>query len=181
MMLGRVLEMGGGIGALSYTLLKHSNAFVDIYEDNEFCIGELKKNLKEFEGRYQIINTYRMLPPEQVYDIAVVDGGNGIPGDGGYAQAAQLFLEYLNSIHVVYIEGYRGLQRDLVRRALQKKYVCAFRVHKQIYVEGKKWVGGLEVRCKKSNSAFARWMDFMFWETLVLARKYYFKVRSKFF
>ncbi|MBI2050308.1 MAG: hypothetical protein HYT31_00705 [Parcubacteria group bacterium] len=172
--------MGGGIGALSYTLLKHSNAFLDIYEDNEFCRRELKKNLAEFEGRFQIIDTYRMLPPGKYYGVVVIDGGNGLVGDGGYPLAAQLFLEYLDSVDAVYIEGYRGLQRDLVRRALQKKYVCAFRVHKQIYVQGKKWVGGLEVRCKRSHSAIARWLDFMFWETLVFTRKYYFKVRGWF-
>lgn len=176
----RILEMGGGIGALSYTLLSNSNAFLDIYEDNEFCRGELKKNLKEFEGRYQVIDTYRLLPPAKEYGVVVIDGGNGLEGDGGYPLAARLFLEYMDSVAAVYIEGYRGLQRDLVRRALQQKYVCAFRVHKQIYVQGKKWVGGLEVRCKRSDSAIARWTDAMFWETLVVARKYYFKVAGWF-
>lgn len=174
----RVLEMGGGIGALSYTLLKYSDAFIDIYEDNEFCRKELEKNLAEFEGRFQIIDTYRMLPPSQIYDIAVIDGGMGNPGDGGYATAAQLFLEYIDSIKVVYIEGYRGIQRDTVRKALQKKYICTFKAHKQIFVEGQKWVGGLEIRCKRAESSVMRWLIFLFWEAVVVLRKYYFKVRA---
>ena len=174
----RILEMGGGIGALSHTLLSHSNAFVDIYEDNEFCRGELRKNLAEFRGRFQIMDTYRMLPPEREYDIAVIDGGMGNPGDGGHPLAAQLFLEYVDSVKAVYIEGYRGLQRDSVRRALQKKYICAFRPHKDVYVDGKKWAGGLEVRCFPAQSAAMRWMSFLFWEGVIWARKHYFRGRA---
>jgi len=174
----RVLEMGGGIGALSYTLLKHSSAFVDIYEDNEFCIGELKKNLKEFEGRFQIITTYQTLPPARDYDVAVIDGGTGAEKDGGYAVATQLFLAQLDSISAVYIEGYRGMQRDAARRMLHKKYVCFFRVYKEVYSEGRKWQGGLRITCKKTKWALLRWLSFLFWEAMVFVRKYYFRLRA---
>ncbi|OGF28138.1 hypothetical protein A2477_03750 [Candidatus Falkowbacteria bacterium RIFOXYC2_FULL_47_12] len=174
----RILEMGGGVGAISYTLLKHSQAFLDIYEDNDFCIGELRKNLKEFEGRFQIIETYRMLPPAKSYDIVVIDGGTGAQKDGGYPLAAQLFLMYLDSVRSVYIEGYRGLQRNLVFHTLQKKYACSFVVYKEIFFEGKKWAGGLKITCRKTNSQAGRWLMFIFWEAVVWLRKQYFRLRA---
>lgn len=176
----RILEMGGGIGAISYTLLKHSGAFVDIYEDNDFCINALKENLKAFEGRFQIIETYRMLPPAKSYDIAVIDGGAGAEKDGGYPLAAQLFLTYIDSVKAVYIEGYRGLQRDLARRTLSKKYVCTFQVYKDVYIEGKKWPGGLKIMCKKAKSPLLAWSFFLFWEAVVWLRKQYFRGRALF-
>ena len=43
-----ILEVGGGIGALSYTALKYSDAQVDIFESHPFCLTELKKNLAGF-------------------------------------------------------------------------------------------------------------------------------------
>src|SRR3989339_1817628 len=71
----RILEMGGGIGTISYTLLKNSDAFIDIYEDNDFCRNKLKENLSQFSGRFQIIDTYRILPPVREYDLVIIDGG----------------------------------------------------------------------------------------------------------
>ena len=71
----RILEMGGGIGTISYTLLKNSDAFVDIYEVDDFCLNKLKENLSGLEGRYQIIENYRILPPQREYDLIIVDGG----------------------------------------------------------------------------------------------------------
>lgn len=38
-----VLELGSGIGTISYCILVNSGANLDLYEPNEFCIGELPK------------------------------------------------------------------------------------------------------------------------------------------
>ena len=174
----RVLEMGGGIGALSCTLLKYSNAFLDIYEDNEFCIGELRKNLAEYKERFQIISAYNVLPPSKNYDLVVIDGGTGTEGDGGYSLAARLFLLYIDSVKVVYLEGYRGMQRRLARLALREKYVCRYTPYKEIYVEGKKWHGGLKIVCRLVRSGFVRWTDFCFWELSYELRRWYFRIKN---
>ena len=90
--------------------MKHSQAEVDIYEVNEFCINALKKNLTEFEGRYTIINSYCMLPPNREYDFMIIDGGRGKPQDEGFAEAPFFFLRYIQSIKTIYVEGVRTVQ-----------------------------------------------------------------------
>lgn|GEM_PF-2422217 len=116
----RILEMGGGIGTISYALLKFSHAFIDIYEHNEFCQGKIEENLAEFKERYQVIKDYRILPPERHYDLMIVDGGSGKGKGGGYHEAVWFFIMYLKSIKIVYIEGNRRLQRFFARKALKK-------------------------------------------------------------
>jgi glycerol-3-phosphate dehydrogenase len=32
-----VIIIGGGIGTLTYTTLKYSDAHIDVYEQNDFC------------------------------------------------------------------------------------------------------------------------------------------------
>jgi len=174
----RILEMGGGIGTISYTLLKHSGAIVHIYEDNQYCIGELRNNLKKFEGRFQIINTYRILPPALEYDMVVIDGGNGVGKNGGYHLATQMFLLFLDSVKVVYIEGYRAMQRDMARKALRDKYICTFTIYKDVVRSGKKWSGGLKILCSKNKSAALRWSSYLFWEIIVRMRRIFFSLRA---
>ena len=173
-----IVEMGCGIGALSYTLLAHSDAFVDIYEDNEFCQKALAENLKEFAGRFRVIDTYRLLPPSLDYELAVIDGGTGQDKDGGHRLAACHILLGQDRLSGVYIEGYRGLQRDLVRSTLRDRYACYFIPHKDLYVDGKKWAGGLEVRCIRTDSVVRRWGSFLLFEALARVRALYFRLRA---
>ena len=37
-----VLEIGAGIGTLSYSRLKYTDAQVDMFDENAFCQGQLK-------------------------------------------------------------------------------------------------------------------------------------------
>ena len=67
----RVLEIGAGIGTLSFALLKYTNAQVDMIEDNAFCLGQLKKNLVDFDtARYTLSTDYQhFILPIQAYDL----------------------------------------------------------------------------------------------------------------
>src|SRR3989344_5184809 len=63
----RILEMGGGLGTISYIMLKYSDAFVDIYEDNDFCLSRLQEKISLFRGRFRIMKDYHELPPAKEY------------------------------------------------------------------------------------------------------------------
>src|SRR3989338_1129803 len=160
----RILELGGGIGTISYTLLSSSEAILDIYEDNEFCQNKLKENLIKFEGRYQVISSYRVLPPAQQYDLIVVDGGNVKSWDGGFNQAIWFYVHYLKSLKLFYFEGYRRLQRFWARKALRHRYIYKLIKYDKMEWEGASWKGGLLIECRPSNSAVLRFLNFVYWE-----------------
>src|SRR3989344_5049256 len=108
-----VLELGGGIGTLSYAVLKNSDAVLDVYEDNESCRNALKENLKGMEGRYTIISDYAHLPPKREYDLIVVDGGKG-KGEyqsTGYPHLIAAYLYSLNSVKTIFVESQRKSQK----------------------------------------------------------------------
>src|SRR3989344_9025597 len=160
----RILEMGGGIGTISYLLLKNSQAVVDIYEDNDFCLGKLAEKLSEFQGgRYNIINNYHTLPPVKDYDLMIVDGGSGRKDDGGYKTAVSDILSYLDSVKTVYVEGQRHVQRTLIFKTLVKKYIYKLVRYDRIIFEGKKLSGGLKIKCRKNNFGLLRFLNLVFW------------------
>ena len=72
-----VLEFGAGIGTITTCLLNHSSriAQVTATEENEFCIGELSKNVGDgYAGRYQLVTEPTDLDVRNVhYDLVVVD------------------------------------------------------------------------------------------------------------
>jgi len=119
----RVLELGAGIGTITYLLLATTNAHVDTYEPNEFCISALTENLSGFKDRYTLLTSYKQLPPESAYDLVVIDGGAGSQDDTGYMRAAYLILLSLDTVRVVIVEGHRKGQNTYVRRALAERYV----------------------------------------------------------
>jgi len=160
----RILEMGGGIGAISYTLLKHSKARVDVYEDSEFCREQLRQALREFTDRYQIIEDYRVLPPAREYDLVIVDGGSGRSGDGGFREAVWLYLNYIQDVKAVYVEGNRHIQRLLARRALRHRFIYRLIAYADAEFDGEVVHGGLLMKTRKSESRLLRWLCFAYWE-----------------
>lgn len=171
----RVLEMGG-IGTLSYTILTYSHAQLDIYEVNEFCINALIKNLAEFEGRYTILNSYRILPPSREYDLMIVDGGRGKAHDRGFAEAPFLFLRYIQSVRMIFVEGMRTVQLSWVYKGLCNKYI--YDVVKIINTETK---GGTQIDCKSSNSRLLKFFNYYYWKIRdkhILMKAFKYQIKS---
>lgn len=160
----RVLELGGGIGTVTYTVLKHSNAYIDVYEQNDFCTHQMRKNLKKFEARYSIIESYLILPPTRKYELVIIDGGEAKDHTNGYAETVWLFLSYLDFVNVIYIEGNRNEQRKQVRRALHSKGIFRPIRHKSAIYGGKRFLSGHEVRFKKNTSITFCWLNYLWWE-----------------
>lgn len=160
----KILELGAGIGTISYTLLKYSDSFIDMYEENDFCKDKLKENLSEFKGRYHIIPSYKMLPPKEHYDLIVVDGGGSKKGDTGYTKAIYLFIRHIRSLKVIYFEGSRKLQQIWARKALKERFIYTLTKHKPIEIGGEHLIGGTEYRCKPVRSFLIRYINYLFVE-----------------
>ena len=156
--------MGGGLGTISYTILKYSQALVDIYEENEYCQGRLREVLAPYEGRYRIIPDYRILPPRTTYDLLIVDGSSGKGGDGGFRKAVWHYLHYLDLVKIVVFEGYRFVQRIWARRALRAKYLYRLTRYADQEFEGRMLMGGLRIDCRPEKSWLVRLANYWFWE-----------------
>lgn len=160
------LEMGAGIGTISYTLLKYTGANVDLYEDNRFCQEELAKNLSGFERRHKILKDYSQKPPQSSYDLFVVDGGSGKGEDGGDMEIVQSLATALDDVKICYIEGGRHTQRTLLRRALSRRFRYRLVEYDYAEVEGQVFKGGLAIYCQPTRSAVVRWVSFIYWEVV---------------
>jgi len=114
-----VLELGAGIGTMTYGLLKYTDAFIEIYEDNEFCREQLSKNLKGYEDRYKITETWLEFPKRKEYDLIVLD--NAI---GHYIHRDLCFFHDHIVPKIIHFEGIRRRQRKEIRHALSNRYTC---------------------------------------------------------
>jgi hypothetical protein len=163
--MARVLEMGAGIGTITYTLLKYTNAHVDTYEDNEFCKAALKTNLTGFEDRYTLLTDYKIDPPARVYDLVVIDGGGGKGEDGGTMPIVQKIAAHIDA-RTYYIEGGRHQQRTLLRRELAKRFVYRLVQYDYATYMGVSYKGGLAIVCMPASSALLRKLNFYYWELI---------------
>jgi protein-L-isoaspartate O-methyltransferase len=113
-----VLEIGTGIGTLTHTLIEvlasiHSNGFQLIaIESNEFCLGQLRNNLREQMNRVHLYNDIAQVPSDCGFDLVVTDGGS--------QQDDRYFLE-LNRGGVIFVEGDRSTQRRTIERAVSRR------------------------------------------------------------
>jgi len=116
----KILELGAGIGTLTYTVLKtvtslnnHRNneyAFFTV-ENNEFCLNQLTINLFGFDGMYTVIPSTEALPIGILFDFIIVDGGGDLDGDMGIIP----FGNMLAQNGIILVEGGRAFQRDCIK------------------------------------------------------------------
>jgi protein-L-isoaspartate O-methyltransferase len=113
----RVLEVGAGIGTLTWALVEtlsgqRGDDGFTLYtiEDNRFCLGELRQNLQPMWGRFTVIDSVGDLGSSAAgFDFLIVDGGR---------QDDESLFRRLRSGAVVFIEGDRRTQADCLERAL---------------------------------------------------------------
>lgn len=150
-----ILELGGGIGTISYVLLSNSDASIDIYEPNEFCQKALRENLTGMGGRYSILPSYDILPPRRNYDLIVVDGGKGTGNqsigiaDYGYPQLIAAYIASLQSIKTIFVEGQRKSQKFWILEALRTRFI--YTPYKFFDPAGGKKIG-VQIDCRPSSN-----------------------------
>lgn len=114
-----ILEFGAGIGTMTYGLLKYTNAFIEIYEDNEFCREQLSKNLEGYEDRFLVTETFLEFPKRKEYDLIIFDDD--------YGRCVHRGLCFFHD-HIIpttlHFEGVRRRQRREIRHALSDRYTC---------------------------------------------------------
>lgn len=168
-----ILELGAGIGTLTYTMKHYSDATIDSYEDNPFCLVEIRKNVPDAN----VISDYRILPPKNSYDLVVVDGGAG-DNSGGYLKGTQVLFTYLDNVRAVYIDGQRLGQRSQIMWALAKNHIFRLiRVPNQI-IDGKKHKGGTIILCKP-NQSMLRWINYFYQGLLLKIEAIYRTVKKR--
>ncbi len=116
----RILEIGSGIGTLTYTVLttihslniQRSDDFIFFaVENHPFCVNQLEENLADFQDEYYIASSMDEIGSTNVkYDLIIVDGG----GDLGNDMGVMVFKDMLASRGVIFIEGSRLFQRNLI-------------------------------------------------------------------
>ncbi|HYH81577.1 MAG TPA: hypothetical protein VEX86_17360 [Longimicrobium sp.] len=117
-----VLEVGAGIGTLTYTLVRTLDRLAAesrtegrapytmvAVEAHPYCVGELKRNLAEHLARFRLVADMDELPEDfPPRDFVVVDGG---VLDDRYFSA-------LEPRAVVFVEGSRAEQRKVAERVM---------------------------------------------------------------
>lgn len=116
----KILELGAGIGTLTYTALSavtHSSIDREAFrfftiENNEFCLSQLAGNLEKYKGLYTVCRSTEELPQGMKFDFIIVDGGGDLDGDMGVMN----FENRLEAKGVILVEGTRAFQRELIKR-----------------------------------------------------------------
>lgn len=78
-----VLEIGAGIGTLTYTTIRTLNSVFQradftliSTENNEFCLQELDKNLADYKDQFMVVQSVSELPETpSTFDFIITDGG----------------------------------------------------------------------------------------------------------
>ncbi len=115
-----VLEVGLGIGSIADTILSYAKAndksirYVGT-EANEFCLTQLPINLHDNFTDIRVENNLRDVKPNNDFDLIVVDGTD--------AQIGKVH-EYCSDHAIIYIEGHRGSQVNVIREALPNAVEC---------------------------------------------------------
>lgn len=116
----KILELGSGIGTLTYTILaslynffgkEFSYTFYTV-ENNKLCIEQFKKNLKDFKDKYILINDIPGLYSQGIqFDLIVIDAGGNLQGDMGKINIENM----VERQGIIFIEGYRRYQREMIK------------------------------------------------------------------
>jgi len=156
----KILEVGGGIGTLSYLILKNTDVQLDVFEDLPICIKALKENLSSLGCDYNLVTTYEGFAAQQKeYDLVVVDGGT--------EKFLREMVQSLDRIGTIYIDGSREKQRRAMRRELRKRYT--FCITQYVDAE-KKQKGGFAIKCRLSGNPLLRRLSYWYWESVLAIR-----------
>ncbi len=125
----RILEIGAGIGTLTYSTLyalsrlplkdKVNLEFYTI-ENHPNCLEQLADNLVGFQGQYQVLSNTKKVPSNITFDFIIIDGGGNLGGD----MSLMNFSNLLAAGGVIFVEGGRGYQRELIKNwYADRKYI----------------------------------------------------------
>lgn len=114
----RILEIGAGIGTLTYSAVKTLNRIFPTrnyslisLESNSFCCHELAKNLAAFKDDFTTFSDVSDIPKDSKdFDFVITDGGN---------EAQTELFSSLSQRAFIFIEGNRREQSQTLETVLQ--------------------------------------------------------------
>lgn len=111
-----ILEIGLGIGSISDTILEYAtrgNISIEYFgtELNDFCLGELPKNLGEHYSKINLFDDLASVPDNRKYDFVIVDGSD---------EALESIKGIISENGVIFIEGDRTFQEERLRPIFPK-------------------------------------------------------------
>lgn len=121
-----VLEIGAGIGTLTHCVLQASKgnswpAQLVAVESEPFCLEQLRSNLGSSANAIRIVPTVsEALATLPSIDFLIADGGFGELTDPESPADPKLFAR-LGEGAVVFVEGGRQVQRDILERQLHSR------------------------------------------------------------
>lgn len=108
----RILEIGLGIGSISYSILNYydeRNRLVEYYgtENNTFCIESLSINLDKYHSKLNIFSSVKDIKKFDYFDLVLIDGS-----DKSLKDIAKLITK--NGL--IFIEGDRKNQQNTITK-----------------------------------------------------------------
>lgn len=112
----RILEVGLGIGSISYSIidyLSHKKTSFEYFgtEANDFCLDELRKNLKDNYSKINLFQNIEKVNTQKKFDLIIIDGADNS-------------IENINNLiadnGIIFIEGDRKYQLDKLLKVFPK-------------------------------------------------------------
>ncbi|MDN3202995.1 hypothetical protein [Algoriphagus sediminis] len=138
----KILEVGLGIGSISYTILnssyyKNEDLIYHGTEANEFCLNALKSNLGTHYDRVSISSDLHSMNSEILYDLIIIDGSD---------ESITEIKGKISPHGVIFIEGHRGAQTETMKEVFpnHKHTLCIsdFKNSKDGPFSSDSWSGG---------------------------------------
>jgi hypothetical protein len=157
-----VLELGLGIGSISYCILNFSkevNTKINYIgtESNEFCLEVLPKYLKDHFHKIQIFDDLNNVTSKEKFDLVIIDGKD------------ENLLKIKNMISnsgIIIIEGDRIPQLELVRSSFPNSlFTRLISNYKNPYYgpfSASDWCGGIQLIFVNPN--FYQKMNFIYYK-----------------
>lgn len=119
----RILEVGLGIGSISYTVLKnYANSDREmIYhgtEANAYCLNALKETLGEYYKSISIYKDLDAVKSEEKYDLIIIDGSD---------EATEKIKNLIAENGVIFVEHGRADQTKIMKTVFPKHKHAACR------------------------------------------------------
>jgi len=104
-----ILEVGLGIGSVSYSILDYSlkkNIEIEYFrtESNTFCLNALKQNLKNFHSKLNLFKNLSDIDKNDFFYFVIVDGSD---------VALESISKLISKNGIIFIEGDRKQQQSV--------------------------------------------------------------------
>jgi hypothetical protein len=165
--INNVLELGLGIGSISYCILEFSKELNNkinyiATESNEFCLEVLPKYLKDHFDKIQIFDNLSEVVSKEKFDLVIIDGKD---------ENLLRIKSMVSNRGIIVIEGDRIPQLELIRNSFPSSlYIRLISNYKSPeygpFPSG--WCGGIQLVFV--NPTFFQKINFIYYKIITVVR-----------